>query len=142
MQKKFNFSINSNSAYNREPFIMANITNSNSKPLDCAICLEEIEKDSPQSILNCYHLFHTACINRWLEGHTTCPLDRGRITSINGKAYAQATSPAVPNRNSLQVTRNLFRRWIFTVKASFDAVLQPVITPEGMIFPYPTYRYF
>eukprot|EP00658_Telonema_sp_P-2_P021413 TRINITY_DN1852_c0_g1_i10.p1 TRINITY_DN1852_c0_g1~~TRINITY_DN1852_c0_g1_i10.p1 ORF type:complete len:656 (-),score=124.21 TRINITY_DN1852_c0_g1_i10:371-2338(-) len=41
---------------------------------DCSICLCEFEDDDKLRMLPCSHPFHVACIDRWLDGHTTCPL--------------------------------------------------------------------
>ena len=51
----------------------------------CAICQDEILPDANISKLNCNHEYHRDCLQSWLDNnHNTCPLDRGRITSING----------------------------------------------------------
>ncbi|XP_059649954.1 RING-H2 finger protein ATL18-like [Cornus florida] len=44
----------------------------------CSICLVEYEKEDVVSQLpKCGHLFHMACIERWLDrNHFTCPLCR------------------------------------------------------------------
>lgn len=55
-----------------------------SKPF-CAICTEEILPSANISKLNCDHEYHQDCLQPWLDAnHNTCPLDRERITSING----------------------------------------------------------
>lgn len=46
----------------------------------CSICLEPLEK-SPVSFittrtLNCRHVFHKACINKWIDTNASCPLCR------------------------------------------------------------------
>lgn len=41
----------------------------------CAICLDSIEESSGD-IQHCHHVFHTSCINKWLEDHVTCPTCR------------------------------------------------------------------
>ena len=45
--------------------------------LKCSICLEKLAKKKPQYrpiALLCGDVFHTKCINPWLEEHSTCPL--------------------------------------------------------------------
>ena len=48
-----------------------------SELLKCAICLEKLNKKKTQYrpiALLCGDVFHTKCINPWLEEHSTCPL--------------------------------------------------------------------
>ena len=40
----------------------------------CSIC--HLDLNDLQRTLNCNHIFHTECINRWLERRNTCPLCR------------------------------------------------------------------
>ncbi|ONH97423.1 hypothetical protein PRUPE_7G189400 [Prunus persica] len=51
----------------------------------CAVCLSQLEmEDQVRELRNCSHVFHTECIDRWLEyhdhhhddNHRTCPLCR------------------------------------------------------------------
>lgn len=52
---------------------------------ECAICLEEIQPTARIFKLNCNHEYHEDCLQPWLNrNHVTCPLDQGKITSING----------------------------------------------------------
>ena len=49
--------------------------------LKCSICLEKLTKKNPKYrplALLCGDVFHTKCINLWLEEHSTCPLCRTR----------------------------------------------------------------
>jgi hypothetical protein len=39
---------------------------------DCSVCLNEF----PDSITQCKHQFHRACIDVWLKSNSTCPLCR------------------------------------------------------------------
>jgi hypothetical protein len=41
--------------------------------IDCTICLENIERGRKASALECKHIFHTKCINKWLEQTKRCP---------------------------------------------------------------------
>jgi hypothetical protein len=64
---------------------MANPASAASK--SCAICTEDILPNAIVSKLNCNHQYHRDCLKPWLDSnHNTCPLDRKRITSINGQA--------------------------------------------------------
>jgi len=40
----------------------------------CTICLAEYSLNDSLRALPCKHHFHTACIDRWLKDHDTCPL--------------------------------------------------------------------
>uniref|UniRef100_A0A803M0C4 RING-type domain-containing protein n=1 Tax=Chenopodium quinoa TaxID=63459 RepID=A0A803M0C4_CHEQI len=55
----------------------------------CAICLEEVKEVARQEdelnqvarLVSCEHMFHNACIRRWVKdrGHGTCPLCRSKL---------------------------------------------------------------
>ncbi|KAK4357923.1 hypothetical protein RND71_023533 [Anisodus tanguticus] len=52
--------------------------------MECAICLCKIEGGEEVRELNCDHLFHRACLDRWINcGRTTCPLCRNHLTKSN-----------------------------------------------------------
>lgn len=39
----------------------------------CSICLEEFSNSVTVAKLGCNHIFHTSCINRWLNEDNFCP---------------------------------------------------------------------
>eukprot|EP00658_Telonema_sp_P-2_P085441 TRINITY_DN973_c0_g1_i1.p2 TRINITY_DN973_c0_g1~~TRINITY_DN973_c0_g1_i1.p2 ORF type:complete len:115 (+),score=26.84 TRINITY_DN973_c0_g1_i1:466-810(+) len=43
---------------------------------ECAVCHDEFREHELLVRLPCDHIFHTACILKWMEAHTTCPLCR------------------------------------------------------------------
>lgn len=45
---------------------------------ECAICLTNNQE--PYRKISCQHIFHKACLDRWLHVNPTCPLCRGRVT--------------------------------------------------------------
>ncbi|CAJ1940616.1 unnamed protein product [Sphenostylis stenocarpa] len=53
----------------------------------CAVCLSQLEVDDEvRELMNCYHVFHRECIDRWLEHehenhNPTCPLCRAPLLS-------------------------------------------------------------
>ena len=46
---------------------------------DCAICMAPLEDNAVP--LECGHRFHHACISRWLQSSTTCPVCRSEVVS-------------------------------------------------------------
>ena len=42
----------------------------------CSICIANLNKTDLVSLLFCKHLFHTVCIEEWLNSNNTCPLCR------------------------------------------------------------------
>jgi hypothetical protein len=46
----------------------------------CSVCLTETSKDEEACLLPCGHIFHTPCINKWLEIHNNCPICRFELT--------------------------------------------------------------
>ncbi|XP_072955636.1 E3 ubiquitin-protein ligase Os04g0590900-like [Typha angustifolia] len=57
---------------------------------DCSVCLSEFGEDENLRLLpKCSHAFHVQCIDTWLKSHSTCPLCRANIVSMN-------TPPALP----------------------------------------------
>lgn len=46
----------------------------------CPICLESSASSSlPIKTLNCFHSFHTSCIDQWIQNDPRCPICRGDI---------------------------------------------------------------
>lgn len=43
----------------------------------CSVCLEFITSNERK--LQCNHVFHRSCINRWLRSHITCPVCRAIV---------------------------------------------------------------
>ena len=46
---------------------------------ECAICLLGLQGDPDVVPLNCGHRFHHACLSRWLESASTCPVCRSEV---------------------------------------------------------------
>ena len=42
--------------------------------MECVICLNEINKD--EKVLDCNHVFHKECIEKWMKEKTECPICR------------------------------------------------------------------
>jgi hypothetical protein len=41
---------------------------------ECVICFESIKNDSLCRMLSCFHIFHSRCIDQWLENNASCPM--------------------------------------------------------------------
>lgn len=42
----------------------------------CAVCTESLAKGALSRVAACTHVFHTACVSKWIEDHETCPTCR------------------------------------------------------------------
>ncbi|MBP9842314.1 MAG: hypothetical protein KBC64_07845 [Simkaniaceae bacterium] len=87
----------------------------------CAICTDDILPDDIVSKLNCDHQYHRDCLQPWLDSnHDTCPLDRGRITSINGVAVEEPEVEhhvhVVAVENPLREAQALYQRSIRVIR--------------------------
>ena len=47
---------------------------------ECTICLGDFADDDEVRALPCVHIFHSACIDRWLARATCCPTCKGGAT--------------------------------------------------------------
>mmetsp|Transcript_12630 Transcript_12630/g.35514 ORF Transcript_12630/g.35514 Transcript_12630/m.35514 type:complete len:92 (-) Transcript_12630:189-464(-) len=48
----------------------------------CTVCLGDFEGEDIVRRLPCQHLFHTNCVDIWLESTGTCPTCRGSIVPM------------------------------------------------------------
>ncbi|XP_037425009.1 RING-H2 finger protein ATL39-like [Triticum dicoccoides] len=64
-------------------------------PMDCAVCLGEVEAgEKLRRLPKCAHLFHADCVHASLQAHSTCPMCRAATTPA-ATAAAEAPPPAV-----------------------------------------------
>ena len=54
---------------------------------DCPICLEELNKNSSLEYMPCCHVFHTNCINTWLNEKPTCPVCKINVLNYSEMNY-------------------------------------------------------
>lgn len=68
---------------------------------DCSVCLSEFQEDESVRLLpKCSHVFHAPCIDTWLKSHSSCPLCRAGIFTLNASApQVPAPEQEVPSRN-------------------------------------------
>ncbi|KAK9713096.1 hypothetical protein RND81_06G002400 [Saponaria officinalis] len=68
--------------------------------LECAVCLSDFDDDETLRLLpKCDHVFHSECIDTWLEAHTTCPVCRHNLAIIapdSGEDDSLADAPELP----------------------------------------------
>ena len=50
--------------------------------MTCPICLEKCSCTQPFTITGCNHMFHSKCLENWLNTSVTCPCCRNKLTSI------------------------------------------------------------
>lgn len=61
--------------------------------LECVVCLSLFEEDEDVRVLpRCCHSFHAACIDSWLLLHSTCPLCRVQISSLDVEGDAESAA--------------------------------------------------
>lgn len=63
------------------------IVDFNSKDLkngvECVVCLSElVDGDKARVLPSCNHWFHADCIDSWFRCHSTCPICRMRVGSV------------------------------------------------------------
>lgn len=57
-----------------------NTAESTQKEAECAVCLGEFEDGEwLKHLPNCTHVFHSACIDKWFQSHSSCPLCRSDV---------------------------------------------------------------
>jgi len=50
-------------------------------PDDCPICLDGLGNEAkPETVTDCNHIFHTACLGEWLAQNDSCPYCRGSLS--------------------------------------------------------------
>lgn len=79
----------------------------------CAVCLSQLNmEDEVRELMNCYHVFHRECIDRWLEHehenhNPTCPLCRAPLL-ITSCCHQSSNTCVPPPQPSWAVERLLY----------------------------------
>ncbi|XP_020094285.1 RING-H2 finger protein ATL29-like [Ananas comosus] len=69
---------------------------------ECAVCLAEFRgSDAVRLLTVCCHAFHPACIDLWLETHTTCPLCRSDLQAPPDEAAVIAVHEVAVDSSNL-----------------------------------------
>lgn len=69
--------------------------------LECAVCLSDlVDGDKARVLPRCNHGFHVDCIDMWFQSHSTCPLCRNTVGSVEetlhgGSEGSQDQSPVL-----------------------------------------------
>ncbi|KAL1188821.1 RING-H2 finger protein ATL1 [Cardamine amara subsp. amara] len=73
----------------------------NKSSQECSVCLNEFQEDEKLRIIpNCCHVFHSDCIDIWLQGNANCPLCRTSVSCDAGFPLDLISSPDnTPPRN-------------------------------------------
>lgn len=70
----------------------------NSRHDTCAVCRELFTPGQPvRRIGRCGHVFHTTCMDRWLETHSTCPLCMQHIVPNEDDSGSTTETPSEQN---------------------------------------------
>ena len=57
----------------------------------CAICFDNYSGHTVRVISRCNHIYHTNCIDRWFQTHSTCPMCRIDLLSNTNTNYISDT---------------------------------------------------
>ncbi|KAI4380709.1 hypothetical protein MLD38_006870 [Melastoma candidum] len=94
--------------------------------LECSVCLSRFEDVEILRLLpQCKHAFHVGCIDRWLEGHATCPLCRQRLDPEDPRIFTYSNSMRFLLRND---SRSIARGDV-----DIETNLQPYIQREANV---------
>jgi hypothetical protein len=99
-----------------------NISLKSFNSINCSICLESLNNNSTNTTLQCYHTFHTDCINQW--NNNTCPLCRTNISSTEITIIMPTYNINLPQLNNEEP--NLVAQCLFCI-CCILIILVPII---------------
>ena len=77
-----------------------NITDFNE--MNCSICSQEFSVGQIiRKVSSCGHFFHQACIDRWFEENSTCPICRTNLNSVESTSDASDNTVVDPSGNTV-----------------------------------------
>jgi E3 ubiquitin-protein ligase ATL6/9/15/31/42/55 len=85
------------------PFFRFSSLEGSKEGLECAVCLSKFEDIEMLRLLpKCKHAFHIACIDSWLEKHSSCPICRHRVSAEDPTIFTYTNSMRLMNQSELQ----------------------------------------
>lgn len=85
------------------PFFKFSSLKGSKEGLECAVCLSKFEDIEMLRLLpKCKHAFHIACIDNWLEKHSSCPICRHRVSAEDPTIFTYTSSMRLMNQSELQ----------------------------------------
>lgn len=86
------------------PFFTFSSLKGSKEGLECAVCISKFEETETLRMLpRCGHAFHMACIDKWLESHSSCPLCRYKFNVDDLTSFPFSRSLRYP-RNSCNLS--------------------------------------
>ena len=77
-----------------------NITDFNE--MNCSICSQEFSVGQiVRKVSSCGHFFHQACIDRWFEENSTCPICRTNLNSVESTSDPSDNTAVDPSDNGV-----------------------------------------
>lgn len=68
--------------------------------LECAVCLSHlVDGDKARVLPGCNHGFHVDCIDMWFQSHSTCPLCRNTVGSVEETGHGGSEGLLSQNQN-------------------------------------------
>ena len=86
-----------------------NVENTETKQMECSICLEGIVEAANTISTVCHHTFHTTCLAVWRKQNQTCPLCRGVLQRLAATPTPTAT-PLISRSRSHSRSRYILRQ--------------------------------
>ncbi|KAF8409003.1 hypothetical protein HHK36_005074 [Tetracentron sinense] len=105
---------------------------------ECAVCLSALEEEEMARLLpNCKHMFHVACIDKWLSSNSTCPICRTRAEPCShpqaesGEPVAEVPTSAPPLESGNSTTTSSFRM-VMIGRERPSKIIQPCGEEDGV----------
>lgn len=115
----------------------------------CVVCLGDYQKNETlQQLPVCSHIFHKACVDKWLANNSTCPLCRMSLllfptqkNSNNNNIImksSSSSSPPQPSSQLQQLPRSISNR---NLAAAHEERISTFPTPSTIWFPSSWWRW-
>jgi hypothetical protein len=108
----------------------------------CKCCMKLFNRSDIVRILQCAHVFHKACIDRWLINHRDiCPLDGAPAISAAQKQKKGKLLPALPIQPTIskpqirdELTSSIVSKGLFQKTLSVPNISGPAISLDAGVF--------